>query len=81
VRKKSDGNRRVVAGPEGVFICEECVDLCAEILEEERQEASLRGLRRGQLTLSGLALTDSRAPVPPDPSLARNGPPCREIKD
>jgi len=36
-RKKSDGNRRVVAGPAGVFICEECIDLCAEILEEERQ--------------------------------------------
>jgi len=36
-RKKSDGNRRFIAGPAGVYICEECVDLCAEILEEERR--------------------------------------------
>ena len=36
-KKKSDGNRRFIAGPAGVYICEECVDLCAEILEEERE--------------------------------------------
>jgi ClpX C4-type zinc finger len=35
-KKKSDGNPRFIAGPAGVYICEECVDLCAEILEEER---------------------------------------------
>jgi hypothetical protein len=35
-KKKSDGKRRFIAGPAGVYICEECVDLCAEILEEER---------------------------------------------
>ncbi len=27
--------RRLISGPEGVFICDECVDLCREILEEE----------------------------------------------
>ena len=36
-KKKSDGNRRFIAGPAGVYICEACVDLCAEILEEERE--------------------------------------------
>jgi ATP-dependent Clp protease ATP-binding subunit ClpX len=36
-KKKSDGNRRFIAGPAGVCICEECVDLCAEILEEARR--------------------------------------------
>ena len=36
-KKKSDGNRRFIAGPAGVFICEECVELCAEVLEEERE--------------------------------------------
>jgi hypothetical protein len=35
-KKKSDGNRRFIAGPASVYICEECVDLCAEILDEER---------------------------------------------
>jgi ATP-dependent Clp protease ATP-binding subunit ClpX len=38
--EKSDGNRRLIAGPAGVFICEECIDLAAEILEEERQARS-----------------------------------------
>ncbi|MBN1121425.1 MAG: ATP-dependent Clp protease ATP-binding subunit ClpX [Anaerolineae bacterium] len=27
--------RRLISGPEGVFICDECVDLCCEILEQE----------------------------------------------
>jgi ATP-dependent Clp protease ATP-binding subunit ClpX len=36
-KKKSDANRRFIAGPAGVFICEDCVELCAEVLEEERE--------------------------------------------
>ncbi len=27
--------RKLIAGPNGVFICDECVDVCAEIIEEE----------------------------------------------
>jgi ATP-dependent Clp protease ATP-binding subunit ClpX len=29
---------RLIAGPDGVFICDECVALCVEILEEEREK-------------------------------------------
>jgi ATP-dependent Clp protease ATP-binding subunit ClpX len=29
---------RLISGPEQVFICDECVGLCVEILEEERQQ-------------------------------------------
>lgn len=29
---------RLISGPDGVFICDECVALCVEILEEERQK-------------------------------------------
>ena len=36
-KRKSNGNRRFIAGPASVYICEDCVDLCAEILEEERE--------------------------------------------
>jgi hypothetical protein len=43
-KKKSDGNRRFIAGPASVYICEECVDLCAEILEEERSQRSGCGM-------------------------------------
>jgi ATP-dependent Clp protease ATP-binding subunit ClpX len=35
--RKLGGNRRLIAGPAGVYICDECVDLCVELLEEERQ--------------------------------------------
>ena len=26
--------RKLIAGPAGVYICDECVDICADILEE-----------------------------------------------
>ena len=34
--RRQDQVSRLIAGPDGVFICDECVDLCREILEEER---------------------------------------------
>lgn len=30
--------RKLVAGPNGVFICDECVDVCSEIMEEEFED-------------------------------------------
>ena len=27
--------RKLIAGPNGVYICDACVDVCAEIIEEE----------------------------------------------
>ena len=36
--------RKLIAGP-GVYICDECVDLCAQILSGERGESSERGQR------------------------------------
>lgn len=36
-RKRSDGDRRMIAGPDGIFICDDCIELCVEILEEERR--------------------------------------------
>ena len=33
--KTQDEVRKLIAGPEGVFICNECVDLCIGIIEEE----------------------------------------------
>lgn len=30
--------RKLIAGPAGVFICDECVDICADILEEELED-------------------------------------------
>ena len=26
--------KKIIAGPNGVYICDECVDVCSEIIEE-----------------------------------------------
>ena len=36
--KTQDQVRKLIAGPSGIFICDECVDLCAEIIEDEYEE-------------------------------------------
>ena len=33
--------RKMIAGPNGVYICDRCVDVCAEIIEEELPEAEV----------------------------------------
>ena len=36
---KSQGQvRKLIAGPKGAYICDECVDICAEIIEENEEE-------------------------------------------
>jgi len=41
---------RLIAGPEGVFICDECIALCGEIVAEERtQKEQHSGFRLGRL--------------------------------
>jgi len=39
-RRSQDEVNRLIAGPDQVFICDECVALCKEILDEEPQESS-----------------------------------------
>ncbi|MHB8625025.1 MAG: ATP-dependent Clp protease ATP-binding subunit ClpX [Aggregatilineales bacterium] len=38
-RRPQDQVTRLISGPEGIFICDECVELCHEILEEEAAAA------------------------------------------
>ena len=33
--KTEDQVRKLIAGPDGVYICDECIEICAEIIEEE----------------------------------------------
>ncbi len=37
--KSQDQVRRLIAGPNGVYICDECVSLCNEIIAEGTHEA------------------------------------------
>ena len=36
--KTQDQVRKLIAGPSGVYICDECVEICADIIEEEYEE-------------------------------------------
>src|SRR5215203_1303064 len=38
--KSQDQVRRLIAGPGAVYICDECVDLCREIIDEEEVPAA-----------------------------------------
>lgn len=48
--KNQDQVRKLIAAP-GVYICNECVDLCNEILEEELYEADESGKLEGSASL------------------------------
>lgn len=39
--KTQDQVRKLIAGPAGVYICDECVDICADIIEEEYEDESV----------------------------------------
>ena len=39
--KSQEQVRKLIAGPGGAYICDECVDICAEIIEEEFEEAPI----------------------------------------
>ncbi len=36
--KTQDQVKKMIAGPSGVYICDECVDICADIIEEEYED-------------------------------------------
>ena len=41
--------RKLIAGPAGVYICDECIDICAEILEEDNEDV---GERPGSMNIN-----------------------------
>ena len=43
--------RKLIAGPAGVYICDECVDICSEILEEELEEEELEEAPHSEINL------------------------------
>ena len=36
--KKQEQVRKLIAGPEGVYICDECIDICADMIAEEFED-------------------------------------------
>ncbi len=43
--------RKLIAGPGGVYICDECVDICADILEEELEDEELEETQRAEINV------------------------------
>ncbi len=43
--------RKLIAGPAGVYICDECIDICADILEEELEEDEVAEATHPELNL------------------------------
>lgn len=41
--KTQDQVKKLIAGPAGVYICDECVDICADIIEEEFEDEPVQG--------------------------------------
>jgi ATP-dependent Clp protease ATP-binding subunit ClpX len=47
--KSQDQVQRLIAGPGGVYICDECIDLCREIIEEEQSTIAKPRLPTGKI--------------------------------
>jgi ATP-dependent Clp protease ATP-binding subunit ClpX len=47
--KSQDLVQRLIAGPSGVYICDECIDLCREIIEEEQATVARPRLQTGKI--------------------------------
>ena len=45
--KTQDQVRKLIAGSNNVFICDECIELCGEILAEELEEEEENGNEEG----------------------------------
>lgn len=49
--KTQEQVNRLISGPNGAFICDECIDICAEILEEEAMEEGHSGSSKEDINL------------------------------
>ena len=43
--------RKLIAGPAGVYICDECIDICADILEEELEDDEVEEVEHTDINL------------------------------
>ena len=67
--KSQDQVRKLIAGP-GVYICDECIDLCNEILDEELVDS--QGNRGQAADNSRKAAPAAKKSGKPAPTLARS---------
>ena len=41
--KSQEYARKLISGPNGVYICDECIEICADILEDEFYDEEEKG--------------------------------------
>ena len=56
--------RKLIAGPEGAFICDECIELCADIIDEEYDLSFKQACRRRVRPLGKLEFGERIVPFP-----------------
>ena len=49
--KKQGQVRKLIAGPAGVYICDECIEICADILDEELEEDDVYEVEASDINL------------------------------
>lgn len=49
--KSQNQVKKLIAGPAGVYICDECVEICEDILEEELEEEEETALQEQDIKL------------------------------
>ena len=49
--KSEDQVRKLISGPAGIYICDECVEICSEIIEEEEENNPYAGKEKGGINL------------------------------
>ncbi|MBL6800036.1 MAG: ATP-dependent Clp protease ATP-binding subunit ClpX, partial [Synechococcus sp. BS307-5m-G37] len=76
--KSQEQVRKLIAGP-GVYICDECIDLCNEILDEELIDSQGGSRQGGEASRKGGAV-QARKSTKPVPTLA-SIPKPQEIKE
>ena len=47
--KSQEQVHRLIAGPGGVYICDECIDLCQEVLEEDTRTTTQKRGKPGAI--------------------------------
>ncbi|MBO4266351.1 MAG: ATP-dependent Clp protease ATP-binding subunit ClpX [Lachnospiraceae bacterium] len=50
--KSQDQVKKLIAGPEGVFICDECIEVCMEIVEDELYETEETEVDNGDFEIN-----------------------------
>ena len=50
--KTQDQVKKLIAGPEGVFICDECIEVCMEIVEDELYDAEEKEPEKSDLEIN-----------------------------